>query len=295
MRVNPNPMPDLLASLSQTREDAQRTTLELSSGMRISQPSDDPASFALLVGNHDQVTLAARYLQTIGTVQGQMQMADSTLGSIGTTLQRAITLGVEGANGTLSDADRAAVVTELQGIQSQLVYLANTSYQGHYIFSGTETTNPPFAVDPTETSGVRYDGNTTVNTVQIGDGYKIAVNKPGSQLFMAPGNDMFQAMSDLIQALQSNTGYETAVASVRGAFDSISAQRVFYGNAMNQATSQTNWLNSAKLQLGDQANTLGGADLVASATRLASDQTSISATLAAMGRYQQMSLFDYLK
>jgi flagellin-like hook-associated protein FlgL len=131
--------------------------------------------------------------------------------------------------------------------------------------------------------------------VQIGDTYSIAVNKPGSQLFMAPGNDMFQGMSDLIQALQSNTGYDTAIASVRNAFDSISAQRVFYGNVMNQADSQTTWLNNAKLQLSGQANTIGGADIIAAATRLASDQTSLSATLAAMGRFQQMSLFDYLK
>jgi len=295
MRVNPNPMPDLLAALNQTREQEQQAMLEISSGMRVNQPSDDPAAAALLVGNHDQVTFTNRYLQTISAVQGQMQMADSTLGSVETALQQALGLGVEGANGTLSDADRAAVAEELQGIQSQLLSLANASYQGLYLFAGTETANPPFAQDNTKPSGVRYDGNDTVNTVQIGDGYQIAVNQPGSQVFVSSGHDMFQGITNLIQALQSNTGYDAAIASVRSAFDYVSQQRVFYGNRMNQAQSQSNYLNTAKLQLAQEENTLGGADLAAAATQLSAAQASTSATLAAIARFGQTSLFDYLK
>ena len=64
---------------------------------------------------------------------------------------------------------------------------------------------------------------------------------------------------------------------------------------MNQADSQTNWLNSAKVQLSQQQNTLGGADLAAAATRLSTDQNNLNATLSAMGHFQQMSLFDYLR
>src|SRR3974390_3624239 len=114
MRVNPNPVPDLLAALNQTRQDSQQAMLEISTCMRVNQPSDDPAAAALLVGNQDEVTLTGRYLQNIGAVQAQMQVADSTLGSIETVLQRAISLGVQGANGTLSDTDRAAIASELE-------------------------------------------------------------------------------------------------------------------------------------------------------------------------------------
>jgi flagellar hook-associated protein 3 FlgL len=202
---------------------------------------------------------------------------------------------VEGANGTLSDSNRAAVATELQGIQDQITSLANTSYQGRYIFAGTLTDAPPFVADNTVASGVRYDGNAAVNTVTVGNGYEMAVNQPGSQLFTAPGHDIFLALTNMIQALQSNTGYDTAVTAVRDAYDHLSAQRVFYGNSMNQAQSQTTYLNAAKLQLSQEENSLGGADLAAAATRLASSETSIQATLAAISKYSQMNLFDYLK
>lgn len=295
MRVNPNPMPDLLAALNLTRQDTQQALLEMSTGRRVNQPSDDPAAAALLVDNRDRTTFTARYLQSLNSIQGQFQTADSSLNSVVLALQRALTLGVEGANGTLSDADRAAVAGELQGIQDQLVSLANTSFQGRYLFAGTLTGAPPFVKDNTVASGVRYDGNDAVNTVQIGDGYRVSANKPGSELFVAPGHDMFQAMTNLIQAMQTNTGFDAAVTSLRDAFDFVSGQRVFYGNTMNQAQAQSNYLGTAKLQLSQQENTLGGADIEAAASRLVNSQNATNATLAAIGRISQLSLFDYLR
>ena len=295
MRVNPNYMPDLLAALNQTQLATQNAELEIASGRSVNQPSDNPGAAALLVENNDQATFNSGYLQSLSSVQGQLSAGDSTLSSVVTALQRAISLGVEGANGTLSDSDRAAIADELQGIQSQLVSLANTAYQGRYIFAGTKTNTAPYVVDNTVPSGVRYVGNSGVNQVSIGNGYKLTVNKPGSQLFSAPGNDVFLAINNLIQALQTNTGIDTAVSSVSAAYSYLSGQRVFYGNAMNQAQSETTYLNTAKLQISQQENTLGGADLATAATNLTQLETDSQATLAAISKYSQMNLFDYLQ
>jgi flagellar hook-associated protein 3 FlgL len=295
MRVNPNPMPDLLAALNKSQLETQQAMLEISSGRSVNQPSDNPTAAALLVENNDQATFNRGYLQSIGTVQGQLSTADSTLSSVVTALQRAVSLGVEGANGTLSDGDRASIANELQGIQSQLVSLSNASYEGRYVFAGTNTNTPPFVVDNTVPSGVRYVGNTDVNQVSIGNGNKLAVNQPGSHLFSAPGNDVFLAINSLIQALQSNTGIGAAVTSLGAANSYLSAQRVFYGNASNQAQSQSTYLNAAKLQIAQQQNTLGGADLAAAATNLARSQIDTQATLATISKLTQNNLFSYLK
>ena len=295
MRVNPNPMPDLLEALNQSQLETQRAMLEISSGRSVNQPSDNPTAAALLVENNDQTTFNSGYLQSIGTVQGQLSTADSTLSSVVTALQRAISLGVEGANGTLSDSDRASIANELQGIQSQLVSLSNASYEGRYVFAGTNTNTPPFVIDNTVPSGVRYVGNADVNQVSIGNGNKLAVNQPGSQLFSAPGNNVFLAINNLIQSLQSNTGIGAAVTSLGAANSYLSAQRVFYGNAVNQAQSQSAYLNAAKLQIAQQQNTLGGADLAAAATNLARSQIDTQATLATISKLTQNNLFSYLK
>jgi flagellar hook-associated protein 3 FlgL len=295
MRVNPNPMPDLLAALNQTKLASQQAETQVSTGRCVNAPSDNPASAAQLIANNDQATFTSGYLQSLSAVQGQLTTADSTLSSVTTSLQRAISLGVEGANGTLSDSNRTAIANQLQGIQSELVSLANTSYEGRFVFAGTQTNAAPYVVDNTEPSGVRYVGNDNVNQVSIGTGYNLTVNMPGSQLFSATGNDVFLAINNLIKSLQTNGDISTAVTAVGAASSYISGQRVFYGNAGNQATSQTTYLNAAKLQLAQQQNTLGGADLATAATNLTQTQIDSQATLAAISKLTQNNLFDYIK
>jgi flagellar hook-associated protein 3 FlgL len=295
MRVNPNPMPDLLAALNQTQLEAQEAALQISTGKSVNVPSDNPTAAGLLVENNDQATFNSGYLQSISAVQGQLSTASSTLSSVTSALQQAISLGVEGANGTISASDKAAIVTQLQGIQSQLVSLANTTYQGNYVFAGSITNTAPYVVDATSPSGVNYVGNGDVNEVSIGNGYKLAVNQPGSQLFSASGNDVFLAVNNLITALQTNTGISTAVNAVSSASSYLSAQTVFYGNATDQTQSQTTYLNAAQLQISQQQNTLGGFNLPAAANNLDQANTDTQAALAAISKFSQNNLFDYLE
>jgi flagellar hook-associated protein 3 FlgL len=295
MRVNPNPMPDLLAALNQTQLEAQEAALQISTGKSVNEPSDNPTAAGLLVENNDQATFNSGYLQSISAVQGQLSTADSTLSSVTSALQQAISLGVEGANGTVSASDQAAIVVQLQGIQSQLVSLANTTYQGNYVFGGSITNTAPYVVDDASPSGVHYVGNSDINEVSIGNGYKLAVNQPGSQLFSASGNDVFLAVNNLITALQTNTGISTAVNAVSAASSYLSAQTVFYGNATDQTQSQTTYLNAAQLQISQQQNTLGGVNLPTAANNLAQANTDTQAALAAISKFSQNNLFEYLQ
>lgn len=293
MRVNPNSMPDILAALERNQQQRQTATLQLASGLRINTPSDDPAGSAVLVQIHDRGTQANSFLRSIGTITGQLQMADSTLNSVVLTLTRAIALGVEGATGTLSDANRLALADEVSGVRDQLLSLANISYEGRYVFAGT-TNVQPFVADPTVPAGVRYDGNAGTNSVAIGNGYRVQVNLPGDQMFTAPGHNMFQAITDLITALQSNSGIDTAVAAVRGGFDYVTSRRVFYGNVLNQLEGQQNFLANEKLQLAQQENTVAAADITAVASQLVNAENARAAGLAAVGKMSQGSLFDYI-
>lgn len=294
MRVNPYFVNDVLNSLAQTQQQEQTALQQLSTGQRINKPSDDPAGAAVTAQVLDQTSQADSYLQSIGSVNGQLQTADSTLSSVVTALQRAISIGVEGANGTQSDQDRTSMAAEVTGIRDQLISLANTTYQGRPIFSGTSL-GTPYVVDSGVTSGVRYDGNDGVNAVTVGNGYQMQSNLPGSQIFSGATGNVFQSINDLIISLNTNSGIETAVESVRSAFDHVTEQRVFYGNAMNQMTSQETYLSSEKLQLAQQQNTVAGADMNKVASDLVNAGNARNATLAAVARVTQLSLFDYLR
>jgi len=296
MRVNPNPMPDLLAALNQTELEEQQAELQISTGKSVNEPSDNPTAAALLVENNDQATFNSGYLQSISAVQGQLSTASATLASVTTALQQALSLGVGAANDTVNASDQAAIVAQLQGIQTQLVSLANTAYEGNYIFAGTATNAAPYVVNPSDPSGsgVTYNGNNDVNQVSIGNGYQLAVNLPGSQLFSATGNSVFLAVNNLIQAVQTNNGIGTAVNAVSAASSYLSAQTVFYGNAIDQTQSESTYLNAAQLQISQQQNTLGGVDMAAAATSLSQTQTDSQAALAAIGKLAQDNLFSYL-
>jgi flagellar hook-associated protein 3 FlgL len=297
MRVNPNPYPDLLAAVAQTQQQINTDEREIASGSSINVPSDNPAGAASLVQNADQTSHTDQFERSIGSVQGEIQNADSTLNSVITALQQAISLGVEAANGTLNATDRAAVATQVTSIQSQLLSLANLTYQGNYVFAGTATQTTPYVLDATSPSGVTYAGNTDVNHVTLGYQFSLQTNVPGSQLFSDPGSDMFQSIQDLIDGLQSGStaNIGTAVTEIGSASSYISAQSVFYGNALSQLNAQQTYLSTETTQLAQEQSTVGGADLTAVVSNLTTAQTSLQATLEAIGQTANTNLFEYLK
>lgn len=295
MRVNPNPYPDLLNAVAQTQQQIQTDEQEIASGQSVTEPADNPSAAAQLVQNASQTAAADQYERSIGSIQGEMQNADSALNSVITALQQAISLGVEGANGTVNAADRQTIASQVQGIQSQLLSLANLSYQGNYVFAGTATQTPPYVLSASSPSGVSYAGNLGTNTVTLGDHFALQTNLPGSQLFSSSGSDMFQSIQDLITGLQTGVGIETAVTELGKASTSIDTQRVFYDNALNQMNTQQTYLSGTTTQLAQQQNTLGGADLTAVISNLTTAQTSLQATLEAIGQTSNVDLFDYLK
>lgn len=297
MRVNPDMSGDLIAEIWATQQQQQTSLLEMSSGKRVNTPSDDPLASAQMVANSDHSARTDQYLHNLDTLTGQMQTADSTLSSVVTAVTRAITLGVQGSTGTVSDANRQQIAQDLSGIQSQVLSLANTEVNGVFLFGGTETTAPPFALDPASATGVTYSGNDQTNTVQIADGLNVKTNMPGSQLFQGPTANIFGSLQQLITALQtgSTSDAQTATNALRDAFDDLTGQRIFYGNTVNQLNSTQGFLQQEKVSLSSQATTLIGADLTKSASDLTRAQTAYSATLAAAAKILPTSLLDYLK
>jgi flagellar hook-associated protein 3 FlgL len=297
MRVNPDMSGDVLAAIWQTQNQENTALQQMSSGKRVNVPSDDPLAAAQMVGNQDQSNRADQYLQNIDTLTNQLQTADSALASAVTAVTQAITLGVQGSTGTLSAANRQQIVQNLQGIQSQLVQLANTSVGGSYLFGGTASTAPPYTLDPTNPSGVTYNGNSGTNTVQVADGLNLQTNMPGNQLFQNSAGDIFGSLQQLITALQSGTSTDagTATNQLRTAFDSLTGQRIFYGNAVNQLNSTQAFLQQERVTLKSQANNLVGADLTKTAVDLTRAQTAHNAALAAAAKILPTSLLDYLK
>jgi flagellar hook-associated protein 3 FlgL len=152
------------------------------------------------------------------------------------------------------------------------------------------------AVPGTEVANAyAYVGNSTVNSVPVGDSLSIATNVPGSQLFTS-GANVLGSLNGLITALQSGTSaqIQTATTAVSTSLNSVSQQRVPLDNSISQLSSQESFLNQETLTLTTQQTALVGVNLATSATNLAQAETANSAVLAAAAKVLPQTLLNYL-
>jgi flagellar hook-associated protein 3 FlgL len=295
IRLNPNLLPDLLIAVQQSEQNMTTATQQLASGRSVNQLSDNPAAVAALVGNHNLAGQDDQYLQNINSLQTRLQVGDSSLSNVVTTLTRAISIGTEGANGTVSAADRQAIAGEVQGLTSQLLSLANTTSQGTYLFAGTSVTTQPFTLN-TATNTVTYNGNANSTSVQLSNGNSIKTNIPGSQVFLNVAGSAFGALQNLYSSLISGTNIGQAVVQVQSALSQVSIQRVFYGNGLNQINLSEGFLNQDKINLSSQENALVGIDPAKAASNLVQAQIANQSTLSATGRILSLqNLLSFLK
>jgi len=297
MRVNPNFAPDILADLYTTENQADTALEQLASGQLINMPSDNPAGASELVQNQAEQGQTDQFVQNTSSVEGLLQTADSTLSSVVSALNQAISVGTEGANGTNSAADLKSLAAQVQGIQSQVFGWANATYQGNYIFAGTATNAPAFVLNPAAPDGVTYNGNADTNTVQIAEGNSIQTNLPGSQLFQGAGGDVMGGLQQLITALQSGNTAAVGAATTQlsGALNYLSQQRVFYGNVLQQLTSNQSYLQTEQVNLKTAANSIDGVNMAQAANNLNQAETAQSATLAALAKVIPQTLLQYLQ
>jgi flagellar hook-associated protein 3 FlgL len=288
---------NLLSALNNTQAEQEKALAEISSGKRIAVASDDPAGMAAWLENRSAQSRNDEFLRSASTLKSILLTADSALNSVVNGLERAISLGVQGTTGTLSQSEREAAGEEVSGILDNVVQLANASFRGTYLFAGTNNQVQPFVADPDSASGWRYQGNSETTETEIADGRMQQMNVPGDRIFTFAGANVLSALSDLAKALRSGdtAASENVTAQLRAAFDQVSCQRVFYGNAAAQLETQANDLNSAQLELSRQENEIAGADQAESISRFLNAQNARAATVAAAGKISNLTLLDYLQ
>jgi len=295
MRIDPNMVPNILADLQQSQVFLNTALQQVSTGLSVNNPSDNPAAAAEMVENTIESGDVDKYTQNISSALSTVQNASSVLSSVVTSLTSAVSAGTEGANGTNSAANLQALASEVQGILTSVVNAANTSVSGSYLFSGTGTTTP-FTADATSPTGYTYNGNDDTNSVAIGDQTSVQVNLPGDQIFSATSNNVIGALSSLVSALKAgNTAnIESSTTAVDSALNYVGQQQVFYGNAETQLNSQETFLQQDTVTLTSQASSLIGVNESVAATTLSEAETDNSAALAAVAKVLPNSLLNYL-
>jgi flagellar hook-associated protein 3 FlgL len=142
MRVA-NMVPDMEYNLNQSQQSLAVALQQVTTGLRVNQPSDDPQASATMTISLASSATVDQYTKNIGTVTSQMQTADSALSSMVSSLNTAVTLGTSGISDSLTTANKQAIVSEVEGVMNTVVAEANTAFQGVYLFAGSASSTPP--------------------------------------------------------------------------------------------------------------------------------------------------------
>jgi len=289
MRVDPSYITNLVGSLDQAQAKQQQLSSELASGVSITSLSDNPVGAGQNVLLLNQIQQDDSFTQSSSLVTGQLQVADSALGQVVSQLTSAISAATAANNGTMNASDLKATAQELTGVLNEITSLANSNYQGQYIFSGGKTNTTPFTTSAgTSPAVTSYNGDQDVNYLESPNGQKVQLNVPGNQIFLGSGaNSVFGALNSLIADYSSGTADTTQAVSdttaLGTALNYVSQQRVTIDNSINQLSAASGAIASEQTQLTAAQTDLMQADIPTVSTQLsltATQQTALEDVIA---------------
>lgn len=280
----------------QTR--AERAQAQLSSGVRVSRPSDSPDQVGTILDLSAGLDRVAQIRQNLTRVKLEVDSGEQALGAAVAALDRAEVLGTQGASFTTTATGRAALAGQALNVLDQLVGLANTKVEGRYIFSGDADRNAPYRLNLSSANGVTaYAGSASTRQVEDPAGALIPVARDASSIFdNAATASAFAAVNALRLALAANDPVATAVAlsPLRAARDQIAGDLSFYGAVQSEVARATEASHQVESQLKTGLGDTRDADLAEAAVELSRAQVQHEAALASRAKLPRTSLFDYL-
>jgi flagellar hook-associated protein 3 FlgL len=179
--------------MSKRVNDNNNVLMRLSAGQSLLRASDDPGAATSAVKYQDALAKQELYSNVRASARNALQHEDNILNGVGNLMTTSLTEKIVAAKSdTYSDADRAALGKELQGIRANLLDLANNrDGNGRYIFSGFNTDSPAF--DNTGT----YTGGFEARQQTVSDSTNMTVSHLGSDVFGNLFVDLDAAINEL--------------------------------------------------------------------------------------------------
>ncbi|WP_172730848.1 flagellar hook-associated protein FlgL [Pluralibacter gergoviae] len=278
----------------------------LSAQRSLLRPSDNPAGASQAIAYQNTLSTMSEYDTAQGYAKDALELEDNTLSSIGNLLTKNLSEKiVQGGNQALSDADRQALATELQGIRDNLLDLANTkNSNGRYIFSGYKTGTAPFNKDGS------YAGGDTPMTQKVADSTEMQVGHTGSDVFMSgSSDDLFKALDNAIAALNKPVSSDAdrealksvldqSNVSIKKGIDNLGRVQAEVGTtlqhidglSMSSATDRINVESRLQQTVGSDPDTI-----TTMITRYQMADFALESSAKVFQSMQNLNIFNYLK
>lgn len=290
----------VMAGLQSSLSRLQQTQEQLSSGRRLSRPSDSPVDTVAAMQLRAERKQSDQLARNIDDGMAWLNTSDQALGQTNTVLTRIRSLVLAGSNSTNGPDERRAMATEVDQLREAVLGMANTQYLGRPVFAGTQDTAAAF--DP---STGAYAGNTAaVKRTVSSDSASgtLAVSVTGDQAFTTLLHDASATggagvLERISNALRSGdtTAMGAALTDLDTASEALRSTQTTVGARTNRLlTVQANGEVRSDAVAAKLAS-VEGIDLAKTITDLTLQQTAYQAALGAAAKVVQPSLMDFLR
>ena len=295
MRVTTTTMLNtFMRNLSRNNDRMERIQQQLTTGKRLSRPSDDPPAVGRALAYRGSVAAGDQYLRTMDQSLAWLNSSDTTLDSIGQLMHRARELAVQGANDTAAASQRDALAQEVDEILEQMIVFGNASLRGQRLFAGLATDADPFAPVGSPIASVTWSGDSGDMLREFDVGTTMAINVTGDR-FMP---EIFDALIDLRDDLLAGSTTEVGGADLQAlddAFDGLLSVRAEVGARMNRLESARERQELLQVRVTELLSSVEDVDMVEAISQAALQETVYRAALQAGAKSLQESLLDYLR
>lgn len=292
-----------IARIGNLQSDQAKLQEQISTGRRISTPSDDPVAAARALEISSAQGSNKKFADTRQTAQLKLNTLESNLTSVTNLLVSAQSTLVSAGNGSLSDAERSFIGSDLKGSLDSLLGLANTQdASGNYLYAGFKTSTVPFVASAT---GANYAGDSNQQLLQVDTQRQMAINATGDNVFQANGNDVFAALNDIVTLLKTpitdaatqatyNAGLSTAIGKLKGSVDNVLNVRADVGAKLNEIDNLDTAGSDRALQYSKSLSNIQDTDYASALSDLAKQQTIMEAAQKSFVQVTSLSLFKLL-
>jgi flagellar hook-associated protein 3 FlgL len=297
MRITNNMVTtSVLAELQQL--DSQQSTLqtEVSSGLAVTQPSDDPGVFGQVIQEESQSNQLAQFNQNATQALNVANASYAGITSLTQIYDRATQLATMG-DGTLGASANTGYASELDQLIQQAVTVANSQSAGSYLYAGTAVNSPPFtttADSSGDITAVSYVGNASQTAIPLSAGSSVAPGTSGAT------NAGFAAMINNMIAVRNalNTNDQNALATASTALDNsettLSSAAADNGAVQLRIQSEQTQEQSTATEVSSLISNQTSANLPATITELNQAQLAYQAAMETAVKVMQLSLTQYL-
>ena len=169
--------------------DLFRLQQSISTGRRVSAPSEDAPAAARAITLQILLERKAQYLTNLNTANSFLSATDTALADVATLLADVRGAALSVADTVSSDNQRRAVAEQVQHALERLLAIGNRTFRGRHLFGGTLTQQIPFNVRAA--GGIVFDG----------DRGRLQTFADSNLLFdtNVSGDDVFGAISSAVQ------------------------------------------------------------------------------------------------